>query len=63
MVSQSVRVLSQNSVMDMVQENSIIKVYINGTEIEVWNTNGIQYPPPKFKDDSFIYRYIYHNLQ
>jgi len=41
--------------MDMVQENSDIKVYINGTEIEVTAT-GIQYPP-KNKDDIFIYRY------
>ncbi|KAL5242146.1 hypothetical protein ACI65C_009556 [Semiaphis heraclei] len=50
----SVRILTQNSVMDMVQENSDIKVYINGTEIEVTAT-GVQYPP-KNKDDIFIYR-------
>jgi len=40
--------------MDMVQENSDIKVYINGTENEV-TENGVQYPP-KNKDDIFIYR-------
>lgn len=44
--------------MDMVQENSAVKVYINGTEIEVTST-GVQYPS-KIKDDSFVYRYIYH---
>lgn len=54
---QSVRILSQNSVMDMIQENSTIKLYINGTEIEVGDSTGIQYPPPKVKNDSFIYRY------
>lgn len=42
----------------MVQENSTVKVYINGTEIEVTPT-GVQYPS-KTKDDSFVYRYIYH---
>lgn len=41
--------------MDMIQENTNIKVYINGTEIEV-TQSGVQYPP-KNKDDSFIYRY------
>jgi len=49
-----VRILTQNSVMDMVQENSDIKVYINGTEIEV-TAAGVQYPP-KNKDDIFVYR-------
>lgn len=58
LVLQSVRILSQNSVMDMVQENSAIKVYINGTEIEVTPT-GVQYPS-KIKDDLFVYRYIRH---
>jgi len=56
MVSQNVRILSQNTVMDMIQENSAIKVYINATEIEV-TPAGIQYPL-KTKDDSFIYRYV-----
>lgn len=50
------RVLSQNSVMDMIHENASIKIYINGTEIEVTPT-GVQYPT-KNKEDLFIYRYI-----
>lgn len=37
----------------MIQENSNIKILINGTEIEV-TPAGVQYP--KTKDDSFIYR-------
>lgn len=44
--------------MDMIQENASIKIYINGTEIEVTPT-GVQYPT-KNKEDSFIYRYIVH---
>lgn len=50
----SVRILTQNSIMDMVQENSDIKIYINGTKIEVTAT-GVQHPP-KNKNDIFIYR-------
>lgn len=42
--------------MDIIQENTNIKIYVNGTEIEVTKT-GVQYPSQKIKDDSFIYRY------
>jgi len=58
---QNVRILSQNSVMDMVQDNSTIRVYINGTEIEVTPT-GVQYPQ-KIKDDSFVYKYEHHYFE
>lgn len=51
---QNVRILSQNTVMDMIQENSTIKIYANGTEIEITQA-GVQFPP-KNKDDSYIYR-------
>lgn len=45
----------------MIQENASIKIYINGTEIEVTPT-GVQYPP-KNKEDSFIYRYVAHTFK
>lgn len=45
---------SQNSIIDMIQDNSNIKIYVNGTEIEVSPT-GVEYPL-KNKDDLFLFR-------
>lgn len=48
--------------MDIIQENTNIKIYINETEIEV-TKSGVQYPSQKIKDDSFIYRYTTLNFK
>ncbi|XP_050428218.1 uncharacterized protein LOC126838118 [Adelges cooleyi] len=49
-----VRLISQNTVIDMIHDSSKVRVYINGTEIEVTETS-LQYPP-KPKDETFIYK-------